>query len=109
MSAVPNDKAATHPLGCPAQRKSRWHSARKVFITALVVVAGGALYFGREALAAAGIASVIIGVLPCLALCALGLCMGRMGKKDAVATPTSASLPPDGEQSARQTQSKVER
>ena len=108
MSAVPNDKAATHPLGCPAQRKSRWHSARKVFITALVVVGSGALYFGWEALAAAGIASVIIGVLPCLAMCALGLCMGRMGKKDA-ATPTSASLPPDGEQSARQTQSKVER
>ena len=54
MSAVPNDKAATHPLGCPAQRKSRWHSARKVFITALVVVGSGALYFGWEALAAAG-------------------------------------------------------
>ena len=108
MSAVPNDKAATHPLGCAAQRKGRWLNARKVFIAALVV-AGGALYFGREALAAAGLASLIIGVLPCLALCALGLCMGRMGNKDAVATPTSASLPPDGEQSARQTQSKAER
>jgi len=107
MSAAPNDKAATHPLGCAAQRKGRWLSARKVFIAALVV-AGGALYFGREALAAAGLASLIIGVLPCLAMCALGLCMGGMGKKDP-ATPTSASLPPDGEQSARQTQSKVER
>ena len=106
MSAAPNDKAATHRLGCAAQRKS-WLSARKVLIAALVV-GSGALYFGWEALAAAGIASVIIGVLPCLPMCALGLCMGRMGKKDA-ATPASASLPPDGEQTARQTQSKVER
>ena len=106
MSAAPNDKAATHPLGCPAQRKSRWHSARKVFITALVVVGSGALYFGWEALAAAGIASVIIGVLPCLAMCVLGLCVDRMGKKDG-ATPTSASLPSASEDSARQAQSKV--
>jgi hypothetical protein len=107
MSAPPDDKAATHPLDCAAQRKGRWLSARKVLIAALVV-AGGALYFGREALAAAGIASVIIGVLPCLAMCALGLCMGRMGKKD-TATPTNASPPPDSEQSARQTQSRIQR
>lgn len=104
MSATANDKAAMQQPGCTAKRKSRL-GARKVFVAALVV-AGGALYFGWSALVAAGIASIIIGVLPCLALCALGLCLGRIGNKD-VAAPMSASLPPDSEQSARQPQSKI--
>ncbi len=30
-------------------------------------------------LAALGVASVLLTVLPCLAMCALGLCMNRMG------------------------------
>ena len=107
MTATAHDKAATRERACVAQRNSRrWLSAPNVFIAALVV-AGGALYLGWSALVAAGIASVIVGVLPCLAMCVLGLCMGRMGKKDA-AIPTSNSLPPDGEES-RQPQSKVQR
>ena len=73
-----------------------------------VAALGAGLFFGWSSLAALGVTTFIVSLLPCLAMCALGLCMGRMGKKDA-ATPTSASLPPDGEQSARQTQSKVER
>ena len=32
-------------------------------------------------LAAAGIAPILISVLPCLAMCALGLCMNRSGGK----------------------------
>ncbi|WP_246093882.1 MULTISPECIES: hypothetical protein [Mesorhizobium] len=43
---------------------------------AAVVVAG--LAFKWSWLVAAGIAPVLLGVLPCVAMCALGLCMNRM-------------------------------
>lgn len=36
-----------------------------------------ALYGGWDWLAATGLATILIAVLPCLAMCALGLCMGR--------------------------------
>ena len=36
-----------------------------------------ALYGGWDWLAAAGLATILIAVLPCVAMCALGLCMGR--------------------------------
>lgn len=41
---------------------------------------GLALYGGWEWLAATGMASVLIAVAPCLAMCALGLCAARAGK-----------------------------
>lgn len=41
---------------------------------------GLALYGGWDWLAATGVATVLIGVAPCLVMCALGLCMGRAGK-----------------------------
>jgi hypothetical protein len=95
-----DDKAASAPSCCTPTAKARWLNSRNVVIGALVV-AGAALYFGWEALVAAGVASVILGVLPCLAMCALGLCMGRSGKKE-TATPTSASRPPEGGEAAPQ-------
>jgi hypothetical protein len=45
--------------------------------SAAVVVAAG-LAFDWSWLAAAGIAPVLIAALPCVAMCALGLCMSRM-------------------------------
>ncbi|MGE0333854.1 MAG: hypothetical protein AB7Q76_01070 [Gammaproteobacteria bacterium] len=44
-------------------------------LAALVIAAGLALNWSW--LAAAGIAPILISVLPCLAMCALGLCMNR--------------------------------
>ena len=44
------------------------------------VLLGGALYAGWDWLVAAGLATVIVSVGPCLVMCALGLCM-RGGKK----------------------------
>jgi hypothetical protein len=43
----------------------------------LAVVIGGALNWSW--LVAVGIAPLLIAVLPCAAMCALGLCMHRMG------------------------------
>ena len=42
------------------------------------VVAG--LWLGWSSLVAAGFAPLLLGVLPCIAMCALGLCMGRGGR-----------------------------
>jgi hypothetical protein len=39
-----------------------------------------ALYGGWDWLVAAGLATTVVALAPCLAMCALGLCIGR-GKK----------------------------
>ena len=51
------------------------------------------LWFGWPSLVAAGFAPLLLGVLPCIAMCALGLCMRRGGK-------SSCDLP-DDESSAK--------
>ena len=50
-----------------------------VILARLAIAAGLALNWSW--LAAAGIAPILISVLPCLAMCALGLCMNRSGGK----------------------------
>ncbi|TXH38904.1 MAG: hypothetical protein E6Q98_01525 [Rhodospirillaceae bacterium] len=51
---------------------------RVILMIGIVAVAVG-LYMKRDWLITAGVAPVIVGLLPCAAMCALGLCMG--GKK----------------------------
>lgn len=55
---------------------------RRTLIIALAV-AGAAvgLYLGWDWLAAAGLTSIVVGFLPCAAMCAAGLCAGRHGSK----------------------------
>ena len=81
---------------CAPAGKSGWFSSRNVLIAGIVLAVAAGLFFGWNWIAAAGVASLILGILPCLAMCALGLCMNRMGKKDA---PTSeATVPATGTQ-----------
>ncbi|TIS50634.1 MAG: hypothetical protein E5W96_07870 [Mesorhizobium sp.] len=51
---------------------------RRGLIAGGVAVAVAGLAFNWSWLVAAGIASVLLSVLPCVAMCALGLCMNRM-------------------------------
>ncbi len=53
---------------------------RTVMIVVALGAIGAAMYFGWDWLAAAGLTSLIIGFLPCAAMCGLGLCASRMGK-----------------------------
>ena len=85
--------AAAAQSCCAPDGKSGWLNSRNVLIAAAVLGGGGALFFGWNWLVAAGLASVVLGVLPCLVMCALGICASRMGKKDAPASAT-APLPP---------------
>ena len=48
-----------------------------LLLAGAAVIAGAALNWGW--LATAGIAPLLLSVLPCAAMCALGLCMSRMG------------------------------
>lgn len=67
------------------------------------IVAGG-LFLGWDWLVAAGLAPIVLGLLPCAAMCAFGLCM-MSGKKscsadaggaDTTTTVTRIANPVDG-------------
>jgi len=63
----------------PSPRKSFF---RRPWAIGGLLLAPIALYAGWDWLAATGLAAVLIGVAPCLAMCALGLCMRRGKAKD---------------------------
>jgi hypothetical protein len=52
---------------------------RGLTVLGLAGVAVG-LWLGWSSLVAAGLAPLLLGVLPCIAMCALGLCMRHGGK-----------------------------
>ncbi|RWA69954.1 MAG: hypothetical protein EOQ28_22240 [Mesorhizobium sp.] len=73
-------------------RKSIVRSAlggRRGPTTAGLAIAAG-IAFNWSWLVAAGIAPVLLGLLPCLAMCALGLCMNRLAGRPCQAGDDSA-------------------
>jgi hypothetical protein len=61
-----------------------------------VAAVGSGLFFGWNSIVALGLSTVVISLLPCLAMCALGICAARMGKKDVGAAspaPKDAGTP----------------
>ena len=102
-SNVPTESPRAVPLGQDMQRFLRfWLGDRRVMIGIAVaaVIAGAAL--GWDWLVAAGLAPIIIGALPCVAMCAIGLC--AMGKGKAACgkrATTDAATNRDGPSSAR--------
>ena len=75
--------AASAQSCCAPAGKSGWRSSRNLLIGGLALAGGGAMFLGWDWLVAAGVASIIVAMAPCLVMCALGLCASRMGKKDA--------------------------
>ena len=75
---------------CAPAAKSGWLSQRNLLIGVALAGGTGVLVLGWDWLAAAGLASIIIAVAPCLVMCALGLCMNRQSKSD----QTAAGTPP---------------
>ena len=75
---------------CAPAAKSRWLNSRNLLIGLALAGGAGALVLGWDWLVAAGLASIIVAVAPCLVMCALGLCMGRQKKSD----PSAAATPP---------------
>jgi hypothetical protein len=86
---------------CAAETKGGRLNRRTLFIG--LAVAGGAagMFLGWDWLVATGLASLVLGVLPCVAMCAFGLCAGRMmqsrQRPGGQSTPPSVSKDDSGD------------
>jgi len=88
MTALQQQQPETEerPLGRDILYALRYYFGGRWGLIALAAIAvAGGLAFNWSWLVAAGIAPVIVAVLPCAAMCALGLCMGGMGRRAASA------------------------
>ena len=74
-------KTATRTLEQTITLSGRLSRRTLVIATAAAGMAAG-LFLGWNSLAAAGLAPLIVALLPCAAVCALGLCAIRLGQKD---------------------------
>lgn len=101
MSAPRPSEAAEASLA-----QDLWHAARYYLGNRRVLLALGAtalvagLAFNWSALVAAGLAPLLLSLAPCGAMCALGLCMSRMGgsrssKEPAAENSASQALRPE--------------
>lgn len=54
-------------------------TTRKVLAVLAIAVIGGGLALNWSWLVAVGIAPILVALAPCAAMCALGLCMHKMG------------------------------
>lgn len=81
MTKSPGDQATS--LTRDLLYAARYYlGGRRVLLLALAAVALVAgLALNWSWLVAAGIAPLLLGALPCVAMCALGLCMTKMGSK----------------------------
>lgn len=86
---------------CAPAAKSGWLSRRNLLIGVALAGGAGALVLGWDWLVAAGVASIIIVMAPCLVMCALGLCMNRQSKSDQTAAGTPAATPGPGVQAVK--------
>ena len=77
-----NVQAKPSGAGCNPILTLGGRVSRGTTFTALAVAAGGAgLVFGWDSLVALGLSTVVLSLLPCLAMCALGVCASRTNKK----------------------------
>ncbi len=63
-----------------------------IAVVGTAVIATG-LVLGWDALAALGLTTVIVSVLPCLVMCGLGVCVACRGKNDAGANSVKGGQP----------------
>lgn len=91
--------AASPPLGLtdrlPAWARNRWAVVLGVF-----ALGGAGLALGWPWLVAVGLAPVALALLPCAAMCALGLCM--TGSKEGKSCHTQADAPEPDARPSRQ-------
>ena len=79
MTNVPSTETSDRSLPCDILYAARYYlgGSRALIVLAAVLIVGGiALNWGW--LVAAGLAPILIAVLPCAVMCALGLCMHKM-------------------------------
>lgn len=97
---TPNS-AEVHP-GAPSQpltdRLPSWLRGRRGLIVLGALVLGLGAAFNWSWLVAAGVAPLLLSVLPCVAMCALGLCMNRMtGAHNKASNEASSTISSEGD------------
>lgn len=88
-------KEITRPnIQCPtpALRLPNWLSRRRLWVLAGFAAFGAGLALNWSWLTAVGAAPILISLLPCAAMCALGLCM-RGGTNSSCSTTTKGDDP----------------
>lgn len=75
--ALPTPRGATAPDGRRrlAARLPSWLRGRRALLLGTFALVGAGLALGWPWLAAFGLAPFVLALLPCAAMCALGLCM----------------------------------
>ena len=83
MNAAGESKAASRLSLAQTTRAllSHYLGNRRVLAVLAVAVIGAGLAFNWSWLVAVGIAPILLALAPCAAMCALGLCMSKMGGK----------------------------
>ncbi|CAN7621733.1 hypothetical protein HW571_27815 [Agrobacterium genomosp. 3] len=96
---TPNSvKSQPHaPSPSPADRLPAWLQGQRGLIVLGTLVLGIGIALSLGWLAAIGVAPLLLSVLPCFAMCALGLCMSRMTVSPDKVSPT---ISPGGESAA---------
>lgn len=100
VSSVPRGRAATPPPVRLAGRLPSWLRNRWVVVLGVFALGGAGLALGWPWLVAFGLAPVALALLPCAAMCALGLCMA--GGKDSKSCHTQTDTPEPEARPSRQ-------
>lgn len=91
METSETTRAPATPLSRDLLNVARYHLGGRralIALAALIAVAGTVLNWSW--LVAVGVAPLLLGVLPCVVMCALGLCMSRMAGRSCSAGRDSA-------------------
>lgn len=80
-SVVTAKTSGTHPDGNLLDRVRRYFGGRRGLIILTMAIVGAGLALNWSWLVAVGVAPVLLAFAPCAAMCALGLCMNKMGGK----------------------------
>jgi hypothetical protein len=96
MKASETARAPETPLAQDLLHAARYYlGGRKGLIALAVVIAIAGAALNWSWLVAAGFVPLLLGALPCLAMCALGLCMNKMsGKSCSAGTDATKSAAP---------------
>ena len=77
----------------PRQFNLIWLTRRRMFVLAFVTFLGLGLAMNWDWLTAMGAAPILISLAPCLAMCALGMCMRGGASATCQRAVTSGSVP----------------
>ena len=86
--------AAGSPVQGSAGTLLSWMRDRRVLAVAGLAVTGTGLGFGWDWLTAIGVAPLIMSAVPCLIMCALGLCMMGRGRQASSNPPVAGAVEP---------------